>query len=221
LPWTIVAEESSVNLKRLIYRELAEGLTEKDLALAIGVTPRTIVNILADRVPKSPDVWRKFAKYFRMDVDFLRTGRVLSLTGPSDKEGRALAPQMRRVPLLTWTHIGHVVGSQKQATAIDPETLLETELPGDRTFALRVRDDSMNPLFSEGEIIFVDPDLPSEVNHYVVAGDEAAPEAALLRELKEIGGRPVLHPLNRRYPDLVLTPGQKIWGRVVRLRKNL
>jgi phage repressor protein C with HTH and peptisase S24 domain len=34
--------------------------------------------------------------------------------------------------------------------------LLEvTDVPGERTFALRVSDDSMSPLFSEGEIIFV------------------------------------------------------------------
>jgi SOS-response transcriptional repressor LexA len=201
---------------------LAEGLTEKDLALAVGVTPRTIFNILAERVPKDPAVWRKFAKYFRMDVDFLRTGRVLSFTEPSDKEGRGLALQMRRVPLVNWSHIGKVVGSQEQAVTVDPEILVEaTDIPGERTFGLRVRDDSMNPLFSEGEIIFVDPDQAVEVGHYVVAGDEAVPEAALLRELREIGGRPVLHPLNRRYPDLPLDTGQRIWGRVMRLRKNL
>lgn len=210
-----------MNLKRLIYRELAEGLTEKDLALAIGVAPRTILNILGDRVPKDPAVWRKFAKYFRMDVDFLKTGRVLSLTEPTDKEGRGLALQMRRVPLLTWAHIGRVVGSGEQVNTGDPETLIETELSGDRTFALRVRDDSMNPLFSEGEIIFVDPDLEVEAGQYVVAGDETVPENAMLRELRELGGRPILHPLNRRYPDLALGTGQRIWGRVVRLRKNL
>jgi endonuclease YncB( thermonuclease family) len=31
----------------------------------------------------------------------------------------------------------------------------------------------------------------------------------------------ILHPLNRRYADLPLTKQQRIWGRVVRLRKNL
>jgi hypothetical protein len=40
----------------------------------------TIVNILADRIPKDPAVWRKFARYFRMDVDFIRTGQVMSGT---------------------------------------------------------------------------------------------------------------------------------------------
>lgn len=210
-----------MNLKRLIYRELGEGLTEKDLALAVGVTQRTIVNILADRLPKDPAIWKKFAKYFRMDADFLRTGRVLSITEPSDNKGAALAVQMRRVPLLTWEHIGRVVGSGEPVATVDSEIVLETDVRGERTFALRVRDDSMNPLFSEGEVIFVDPDLEVEAGHYVVAGDEAVPENAMLRELRALGGRPVLHPLNRQYPDLPLTTGQRIWGRVVRLRKNL
>lgn len=211
-----------MNLKGLIYRELGEGLTEQDLALAVGVSRRTILNILADRIPKDPAVWRKFAKYFRMDVDFLRTGRVLNITERSDKKGVALAVQMRRVPLLSWAHMGRVVGSGEPPTTVDPETVLEaTDVPGERTFALRVRDDSMNPLFGEGEIIFVDPDQEVEVGHYVVASDEAVPEKAVLRELRDLGGRPVLHPLNRRYPDLPLATGQRIWGRAVRLRKNL
>jgi len=80
----------------------------------------------------------------------------------------------------------------------------------------------MQPLFSEGEIIFVNPDLPSEPGHYVVVeSEDGRPEEALLRQLKEIGGQTILHPLNRRYADLPVTKQQRIWGRVVRLRKNL
>jgi SOS-response transcriptional repressor LexA len=210
-----------VNLKRLIYRELGEGLTEKDLALAVGVTPRTIANILADRIPKNPAVWKRFAKYFRMDVDFLRTGRVLSLTKPSGKKGAALPVQMRRVPLLTWDHLARALGSEKPVTTAEPEIMLETDVPGTRAFALRVTDDSMNPLFSEGEVIFVDPDLEVEPGHYVIAGNEAVPANAMLRELRELGGQPVLHPLNRHYRDMPVGTGRRIWGRVIRLRKNL
>ena len=36
-----------------------------------------------------------------------------------------------------------------------------------------------------------------------------------------IGEQYVLHPLNRRYKDLPLTNDYSIWGKVVRLRKNL
>jgi hypothetical protein len=34
-------------------------------------------------------------------------------------------------------------------------------------------------------------------------------------------GQAILHPLNRRYEDLPKAKPQRIWGRVVRLRKNL
>jgi SOS-response transcriptional repressor LexA len=42
-----------------------------------------------------------------------------------------------------------------------------------------------------------------------------------LRQLKEIRGQTILHPLNRRYKDLPVTNHQRVMGRVVRLRKNL
>jgi SOS-response transcriptional repressor LexA len=210
-----------VNLKGLIYRELGEGLTEKELAVAVGVSQRAIVSILADHIPKDPAVWRKFARYFRMDVDFLRTGHVEKRTGRSNKRQPVPAVQTRRIALVGWNQIQQVLDNEKAAAMVEPGTVLETDLPGMRIFALRVRDDSMNPLFGEGEVIFVDPDEEIETGHYVIAGDEADPEKALLRELRDLGGRPVLHPLNRRYPDLPLMTGQRIWGRVVRLRKNL
>ena len=80
----------------------------------------------------------------------------------------------------------------------------------------------MQPLFAVGEIIFVNADLPSEPDHYVVAGSEdGRPEGALLRLLQEIGGLTILHPLNRRYEDLGLTNQRRIWGRIGRLWKNL
>ena len=80
----------------------------------------------------------------------------------------------------------------------------------------------MQPLFSKGEIIFVNPDLPSEPGHFVMveSGDDR-PEVALLRQLKDIAGQAFLRALNRRYEDLALTSRHRIWGRVVGLRKNV
>jgi plasmid maintenance system antidote protein VapI len=45
-----------VNLKGLIHRELGEGLTEEELASAVGVSVRTIANILVDELPHDPAV---------------------------------------------------------------------------------------------------------------------------------------------------------------------
>ena len=63
-----------MDLKGLIHRELGEGLTEKELATAVGVSLQTIEDILSHKAPEDPAIWEKFATHFRMDVDFLQTG---------------------------------------------------------------------------------------------------------------------------------------------------
>ena len=214
-----------MNLKGLVQRELGEGLTEEELASAVGVSVRTIANILLDELPQDPAIWETFARYFRMDADFLRSGGPPHSEGLFDRtEGAHPSPlgQMRTVPLLRWDQIDQMVTHEEPPRLIHAEALLETDIPGKRTFAVQVKDDSMQPLFSEGEIIFVNPDLPGEPGQYVVVeSEDGRHEGALLRQVKEIGGQIILHPLNRRYEDLPVTKGQRILGRVVRLRKNL
>jgi SOS-response transcriptional repressor LexA len=214
-----------VNLKSLVHRELGEGLTEEELASAVGVSVQTIADILLDDLPQDPAIWDQFARYFRIHADFLRSG------GPPHSEGlfelsdnvhHSPVGQMRQVPLLRWDQIDQMVTREEPPRLIHAEALLETDVPGKRTFALQIRDNSMQPLFSEGEIIFVNPDLPCEPGHYlVVESEDSRPERAFVRQLKEIGGQAILHSLNRRYKDFPLTKQQRICGRVVRLRKNL
>jgi SOS-response transcriptional repressor LexA len=216
-----------VNLKSLVHRELGEGLTEEELAAAVGVSVRTIENILADEVPQDPAIWGTFARYFRIHADFLRSGGPPHAEGLFDlKENIHPSPvgQMRKVPLLRWDQLDQMVTSEEPPRLIHAKALLETDVPGECTFAVQVRDNSMQPLFSEGEIIFVNPDLSGEPNdndYVVVEGEVGSPKGAQLRQFKEVGGQAILHPLNRRYEDLPMTKQQRILGRVVRLRKNL
>jgi SOS-response transcriptional repressor LexA len=214
-----------VDLKGLVHRELGEGLTEAELASAVGVSERTIADILVDDLPPDPAIWETFARYFRIHADFLQSGgsphseELFELT--ENTLPSPLGP-MKKVPLLRWDQINEMVAREQPPRLIHARALLETDVPGRRTFALQIRDNSMQPLFSEGEIIFVNPDLSGEPGHYVVVEtEEGGPEGALLRQLKEVGGQAVLHPLNRRYENLPMTKQQRVWGRVVRLRKNL
>jgi hypothetical protein len=86
-----------MNLKSLVHREICEGMTEEQVASSVGVSLRTIEDILKGKDPKVRSIWEAFARYFRMDVDFLRTGEstyvkrehhVLSL--PVEKDGTVL-----------------------------------------------------------------------------------------------------------------------------------
>jgi SOS-response transcriptional repressor LexA len=214
-----------MDLKGLVHRELGEGMTEEELASTVGVSVETIANILADELPQDRTTWEHFARYFRVDVDFLQIGGPPHSEGLFDlKESANPSPlgQMRKVPLLRWDQIDQMVIPEVPSRVIQAEAMLETDVPGMRTFAVQVKDDSMEPLFSEGEVISVNPDLPSEPGHYVMIDSEHGRlEGALLRQLKEIGGQTKLHPLNRRYEDLPMTNQQRILGRVVRLRKNV
>jgi SOS-response transcriptional repressor LexA len=214
-----------VDLKGLVHRELGEGLTEEELASAVGVSVKTIANILVDELPPDPAIWETFARYFRIHADFLRSGgpphaeELFELTEHAHPS--PLGP-MRKVPLLRWDQIDQMVVREQPPCLINAKALLETDVPGRRTFALQIRDDSMQPLFSEGEIVFVNPDLSGEPGQYVVVEmEEGGPEGALLRQLKAIGGQAFLHPLNRLYEALPVTKQQRVLGRVVRLRKNL
>lgn len=214
-----------MNLKGLVHRELGEGLTEAELASAVGVSERTIASIVLDKLPKDPKTWEKFGRYFRIDVDFLRTGGLPRPDGLFELIGnthRSSVGPMRKVPLLSCHEIDQMVTRKSPPRVIRAQAMVETDVPGERTFAMKVTDNSMQPLFSEGEIIFVNPDLPSEPGHYVLVGSKGGrAEGAFLRQLKKMGGQSILHPLNRRYEDLPVTQQQRIWGRVVRLRKNL
>jgi SOS-response transcriptional repressor LexA len=214
-----------VDLKGLVHRELGEGLTEEELASAVGVSVRTIANILVDELPPEPAIWETFARYFRIHADFLRSGgppHAEELFELTEHTHPSLLGPMRKVPLLRWDQIDQMVVHEQPPRLINAKAMLETDVPGRRTFALQIRDDSMQPLFNEGEIVFVNPELSGEPGHYVVVEtEEGGPEGALLRQLKAVGGQAILHPLNRQYQDLPMSKHQRVWGRVVRLRKNL
>jgi hypothetical protein len=134
-------------------------------ASVVGVPVETIENILANEPPQDHAIWEHFARYFRINVDFLHTG------GPPHSEGlfdltASTTPSslgsMRTVPLLRWDQIDQRVMPEEPSRVIHAEAMLDTDVPWVRTFAIQVKDNSIEPLFSEGKVIFANPDLPTE-----------------------------------------------------------
>lgn len=214
-----------VILKNLILRELSEGLTEAELAASIGVPKRTITSILDGNSPRDIEKWKRFAAYFRMDVDLLRFGELKLPGSHRDLLSRDPVTEVspfRGVPLIAWKHVPQVIEPGASFAAIDAEAMIETDVSGPRVFALRVKDDTMEPLFRKEEIIFVNPDLCWQQGHYVlVLSQSSGSEEGTIRQLKKSGHQYILHALNPKHPDSLLTERDKIVGRVVRLRMNL
>ena len=214
-----------MELRSLIHKELSDGLNEEELGASIGVSHEIIKHILAGGNPESLEVWRKFAAYFRMDLDFLRFGK--SKLAHSHSELLSPNPvtetvQYRKVPVLSWSKLGQLMRQSGGSIKKLAQALIETDVSGSRVFALRVKNDAMEPLFHKGEIIFVNPDLPPVQGHYVVVlSREKDAEEARLRHLEKHRNQLWLCALNPKYADCLLTKRQRIVGRVVRLRMNL
>lgn len=215
-----------MNLQTLIQYQLSEGLTEHDLAAAIGVPTFTIHRVLKGREPKNPEILRKLAGYFRIDVN--RLGREKLGLPPTQRKDldigeHAAHRYYRKVPLLSWAEAIQV-GTHPDSPSFlaSRQKMIETELSGAQIFALHVKDNSMEPLFHKGELFFVNPELEPQAGDYVVAWsqrEEADP--GCLRQLNRFQKGYALHPLNNNYQDTSLTSHQKIIGRVIRLRKDL
>ena len=206
-----------MDLKSLLYRELCEGSTEQEIASSAGVSLRTITDILKGKSPTVHAIWRKLGKYFRMDVGFLRTGESTYRTTHS------AAGLIRNIPLMSWQQIGQMASGRAVPASMHGEAVIEaTDVSGSRTFALKLQDDSMEPLFHKGEMIFVNPDARWNPEDYVVVtrtGESIA--STVLRQVRTNGDQRMLHPLNWEYEDIALAESDLVWGKVVRVRKNL
>ena len=71
------------------------------------------------------------------------------------------------------------------------------------TFVLRVRGISMLPKFEDGDLIFVDPGVPVENGHYVVARMNDSDEATFKQLVME-DGRQFLKALNPDWPQRII-----------------
>jgi len=126
-----------------------------------------------------------------------------------------LEADFNRVPLISWL----------QATVW--RTLVETFKPEDAidwppcpvphsrsTFALKIQGMSMHnpagrPSFSEGDIIFIDPDVSPQHKNLVLAS-VAGEKEAIFRQLVVEGGKQYLFALNPIWPERMLPVDETI-----------
>ena len=104
----------------------------------------------------------------------------------------------RHIPLISWVQAGDWQDAEDpfQPGQAD-EWFVTVETSSPRAFALIVHGDSMEPVFSEDDIITVDPDLDPLNNDYVIAKNG---EEATFKQLVIDGSSVYLKPANERYP---------------------
>ena len=123
----------------------------------------------------------------------------------------------RRHPVRSWRLPVSAGGDHAHVGEGDGDDYLACPVPCDAdTFVLQVRGASMEPLFSEGDFIFVDPRVRAASGHYIVVGFDDRDEATL-RQLLEEDGLRVLRAVHPNWPQALAQMGDDaiVFGVVV------
>ena len=193
-------------------RREAMGLSLRDASRLSGVSHTHIRDIEDGRSIPSFEMVMKFLKAYTVEIgEFLRqTGYLPAALEP--------VSDSKRIPVLSWTQAGswQQIGDTSQYGEYGEH--VETDAKG--VFALKVRGESMEAEFHEGDIIVINPYLKPEHNDYVVVSNVEG--EATFKQLKKYGKTRVLHPLNSKFDDIELSTeiGYRIIGVVVAKKKR-
>jgi SOS-response transcriptional repressor LexA len=194
-----------------------KGLSLRDASKLSGVSYVHIRDIELGKKTPSFNIVMALLRAYHADIqEFLKETGYL----PADVE-IAKTKKLRPVPIISWVTAG------KWHEVVDPyqpgvaEEWVESDVAGANVFALRVKGDSMEPEFVEGDIIIVNPHIAPKPGDFVIVKNEENGEATF-KQLKKYGDTLILHPLNPKYPDIEITSRHKIRiiGKVVEKKKK-
>jgi len=192
----------------------AMGLSLRDASKLSGVSHTHIRDIEDGRSIPSFEMVMRFLKAYMVDIgEFLKqTGSLASNVEP-ERLGES-----KRLPIISWTQAGNWQQICETSQYGDYGEYVETDAKG--VFALRVRGESMETEFHQGDIIVINPYLKPEHNDYVVVSNEEG--EATFKQLKKYGKTRVLHPLNPKYDDIELKKDTeyRVVGVVVEKKKR-
>ncbi|MDF2792658.1 MAG: peptidase s24-like domain protein [Pseudomonas orientalis] len=110
----------------------------------------------------------------------------------------------RKLPVVGSIAAGTWCVSESNFDPRDAEEWIEAPGPvGPRAFILRVEGVSMEPKFTEGDKIVIDPSLEALPGHFVAA-KRARDEAATLKQLRQEGNEQYLYALNPDWPERII-----------------
>lgn len=147
---------------RIKEKRKARGLTQKHVADHFGITGVSVSEWERDLSRPDSAKLDDLARLLRTTVDYLLSGR--EAKGSPRQSTVEPGPAIRGMaPLISWVQAGHWAEISRNFEECDAEQWLPCPVThSDETFCLRVRGQSMfnpgaSPSFSEGDIIFVDP----------------------------------------------------------------
>ncbi|GAB63067.1 MAG: hypothetical protein DWB56_06895 [Candidatus Jettenia sp.] len=202
-----------INNLHKILKEKYKGNVSK-FALAAGINYGTLRTYLKRGSKPNPDILKKLANAAGMTTDELYpTGMKYEGIEP------ALLKKSRPIPVISWVKAGGWTETCETFRPEDAESWIQSDVSGECIFALRVKGDSMEDLFYDGDIIIVNPHIQPEIGDFVIVKNHQ--EECTFKQLKKYGDKYVLRPLNEKYQEMEVKKDEfRIVGVVVEKRRR-
>jgi len=172
------------------------NLTQLQIANFVGVSKASVSQWEKGNSSPSGENLYALSKILKCRTEWLLTGKGKSSNETSNIEA---GPELRGLyPVISWVQAGDWSGIN-EIPVQDAEHYPCPVKCSDNTFLLKVRGMSMSPTFSEGELIFVDPDVRPDSGKYVIARLEEENEATFKQLIIE-GGQQFLKAANPNWP---------------------
>ena len=188
---------------RILRLRKEKKLTQAAVAKASGVSPASVTMWEQDAYRPSGESLVALAKTLDCDVNWILTGK--KSPTPTEKESN-VEPVHHKLhgayPLISWVQAGgwneiYLTESDEMEYYPCPINCSES------TFLLRVRGKSMEPVFTEGELIFVDPEAEAWSGRYVIARLDDDNQATFKQLIIE-DGQKYLQAANPNWPTQIV-----------------
>ena len=197
-------------MNRIKELRLSNAIKQVDFAKMLGVSQATVSGWESEKYQPDRDTLIKMASYFDVSVDYLIGN------SPVKKEKKKGV----QIPVLGEVRAGYPMEAVENI--IDYEEIDEDMARRGEFFALRIKGDSMEPRFVEGDVVIVRKQETADSGDIVVAlvnGDSAT-----IKKLKRHQNGITLVPSNAAYEPMYYSNEEimelpvTILGKVVELR---
>ena len=214
--------------ERIKSERKAQGLNQVELGKAVGVSKSSVHQWESGLTKElTGNNLINAAKALKVNADWLSTGKgskhITDSPKPSILDNNiAVGPENRGdVPVISWVQAGAWCEAIDNFNVGDAERWIPCPVSHSKhTYALRVRGDSMlapfgsSVSFSEGTLIYVDPEAPLLSGKKVIAKLLDSNEVTF-KVYREEDGKKWLIPLNPQYDKIELVEGMHICGVVI------